>query len=73
MATARFDSFVARLADDLGVRYQQVADAFARAADEIDAADFEEVAELTTVMEWLRGNEDLPQPPVFEEPPPEEP
>jgi hypothetical protein len=73
MATARFDSFVARLADDLGVRYQQVADAFSRAADEIDAADFEESADLTTVMEWLRGNEDLPQPPVFEEPPPEEP
>jgi hypothetical protein len=73
MATARFDSFVARISGDLGIRFQQGADMLSRAADEIDAADFEEVAELTTVMEWLRGNEDLPEPPVFEEPPPEEP
>jgi hypothetical protein len=73
MATARYDSFVARLADELGVRFAQVADSFSRAADEIDAADFPEDSEVTTISNWLRGNEDLPEVPVFEEPPPEEP
>jgi hypothetical protein len=72
MATARYESLVASLATDLGVRYQQVEEAWSRAADEINTANMEESADRTLIMDFLRGNEDLPEPEVFEEPPPEE-